>query len=120
MAHPNICSLSSQNDFVGHSSSIIGTLQTKREILYQKGLSLKFESASNKWQEEVLDNRPALELSRNMIVKPDPTYLCLGAYAVKEDKEAASQAATLANSGVISPNLSTASPSSEIPPVYSN
>lgn len=34
-----------------------------------------------------------------MIVKPDPTYLCLGAYAVRGDEEAASQAVTVASSG---------------------
>lgn len=34
-----------------------------------------------------------------MIVKPDSTYLCLGAYAVREDEETASQTVTVANLG---------------------
>lgn len=62
------------------------------------------KSASNKWQEELLGKGADLELSRNIIVwKPDTASLCPTAYAVREGREAASPAATLADAGEIYP-----------------
>lgn len=89
----------------------------KEKFVIRKGEAIA-KSASNKWQEELLGKGADLELNRNIIVwKPDTAYLFLGAYAVREGREAPSPAAMLADAGVIPPStalLLLPHPSSEI------